>query len=147
MNATTATRSPSILLVEDDDNHAVLAQLAMEDSEFECDLVRVSDGYEAMAYLRGESPFENTRQPDMMLLDLQMPGMDGHEVLKAVRQDRRFVAMPIIILTTSESSMDIQQAYEGAANSYLVKPVEFESFNQMMRDVQRYWTTWNRTNS
>lgn len=133
-----------ILLVEDDDNHADLARLAMDDAELVSQLDRVKDGVEAIAYLRREHPFESVNRPDIILLDLQLPKMNGHEVLSIIRNDPALSSIPIIVLTTSESEMDIHKAYAHCANSYLVKPVDFESFNQMINDCQRYWSVWNR---
>lgn len=133
----TETRPLHILLVEDDDNHANLAELAMEDAEMPCRLDRVADGTEAMAYLQDQ-------QPDVVLLDLQLPKMGGHEVLTAMREDPDLARIPTIVLTTSESELDIQKAYAQCANSYLVKPVDFDSFNKMIRDFKFYWAVWNR---
>lgn len=139
-----AERAIHILLVEDDDNHADLAQLAMEDAALSSRLVRVKNGVEAIAYLRHEHPFEDVDKPDMILLDLQMPKMSGHDVLAVMCDDPVLSSIPTIVLTTSESEIDIQKAYARCANSYLVKPVDFESFNQMINDCQSYWFVWNR---
>lgn len=133
-----------ILLVEDDNDHAALAELALSQGDIDVDLVRVSNGQEAIAYLLQEAPFTDAVRPDLVLLDLHMPRMDGHEVLRTIRSNPGLSALSVVILTTSESYADIQLAYDHAVNGYLVKPVEFDRFNQMANDIKRFWIGWNR---
>ncbi|MEX0611962.1 MAG: response regulator, partial [Pirellulales bacterium] len=87
---------------------------------------------------------QNRPRPDLILLDLKLPRMDGHQVLRTLKGDDRFKMIPVVILTTSESETDVCEAYRLHANSYLVKPVDFARFRQMIGAVTSYWGVWNR---
>lgn len=133
------------LLVEDDDNHAhlVLRNLAgcgLDGSE----IVRARDGAEALALLRGALDGPDDRIPDLVLLDLRLPKVDGLDVLEKIKSSERLRAVPVVVLTTSDAEADLERAYASHANSYLVKPADFEAFRTMMSDLGRYWGKWNR---
>jgi CheY-like chemotaxis protein len=133
------------LLVEDDDTHARLIQLAMSRVSSEPPTMdRVRDGQEALSYLKRESGFSDRETPDLILLDLKLPKISGHEVLEAVKADEYLRVIPVVVLTTSDSENDRIRAYAAHANSYLVKPMAFEQFMQMLRDLNAYWGQWNR---
>ena len=132
------------LIVEDDDDHAELIRLALEDSEVGSRIERVRDGVETLAYLRHEGAHANRKPPDVILLDLKMPRVDGHEVLEQVKEDPTLRHIPIVVLTTSQAEADKERAYHNHANSYLVKPVDFERFAQLIRNLEVYWGTWNQ---
>ncbi|MBT8485590.1 MAG: response regulator [Phycisphaerales bacterium] len=139
------TVSPAVhfLLVEDDDDQAELVQLAFEDQPTHHSLDRVGDGESALAYLRREGPFVEARRPDVVLLDLRLPRMDGHEVLRSIKSDRSLRRIPVVVLTTSTAPSDKARAYELHVNSYLMKPDGFDRFQSMISDLHRYWSQWN----
>ncbi len=133
-----------ILLVEDDDAHAELIQLAMEENRVANTIDRVADGRAAMQYVRGQPPYQDKPRPDLILLDLKLPYMSGHEVLRAIKSDPRLHRIPVVVLTTSDAESDRLKAYDRYANSYLVKPVDFEKFHRMVKELQMYWLVWNK---
>ncbi len=132
------------LLVEDDEDHAELVRRAMRDNRVANEIVHVRDGEAALRYLRKESPYDDARRPDVILLDLKLPRMNGHEVLAALKADSSLKAIPVIVLSTSLADADRAKAYAASANSYLVKPLDFDTFRKMIRDVQMYWAVWNK---
>ncbi len=133
-----------LLLVEDEDAHAMIVERSFLGSGGRATMDRVHDGVEAVAYVRRQGEFQNRPRPDLILLDLKLPRMDGHQVLRTLKGDDRFKMIPVVILTTSETETDVCEAYRLHANSYLVKPVDFASFRQMIGAVTSYWGAWNR---
>jgi len=132
------------LLVEDDDSHAELVMLAMAENQITNTIDRVADGEQALAYLRQEGEFSNKTRPDVVLLDLKLPKVDGLEVLDILKKDEVLQVIPVVILTTSANEADRAKAYHSHANSYLAKPVDFEKFHQMIKDLKFYWAAWNQ---
>ncbi len=136
-----------ILLVEDDPNHAELILRGLQDNHVANQIHHVMDGEAALDYLfrRGEyADSEKSPRPHLILLDLRLPKIDGQEVLEEIKADEELRRIPVVVLTTSEAERDLVRAYHNHANSYLVKPVEFAQFTQMMRDLGFYWLYWNR---
>ncbi|NQE06138.1 putative methanogenesis regulatory protein FilR2 [ANME-1 cluster archaeon GoMg1] len=136
-----------ILLVEDEEAHAMLIMRVLEDAQVAKVIHWVADGGEALDYLfrRGEYVDEGkSPRPDLILLDLRLPKIDGLEVLKEIKQSEELRGIPVVILTTSESETDMARAYHQYVNSYLVKPVDFTKFNEMISDLGFYWLVWNR---
>ena len=136
-----------ILLVEDDPDHAELIIRGLQDNGVANRITHVSDGEAALDYLfrRGEyADAEKSPRPHLVLLDLRLPRIDGLEVLRQIKADEELRRIPIVVLTTSEANLDIAQSYDNPANSYLVKPVEFDAFRRMMRDLGFYWLVWNQ---
>ena len=136
-----------ILLVEDDPNHAELILRGLQDNGVANEIHHVMDGEAALDYLfrRGEyADPEKSPRPHLILLDLRLPKIDGQEVLEEIKADDELRSIPVVILTTSEAERDIVRAYQNHVNSYLVKPVDFAQFAQMMRDLGFYWLYWNR---
>ena len=131
------------LLVEDDDGHAELVRMALTDNQVANRVDRVSDGSQALAYVRREGDYADCPQPDVVLLDLKLPKVDGHEVLAQLKADEKLRAIPVVVLTTSAAEADKAKAYYNYANSYLVKPFNFEKFHQMIKDLKLYWSVWN----
>lgn len=131
------------LLVEDDAAHAELVKLSLNDSRVANTLDWVSDGEEAIRFLKQESPYANAARPDIVLLDLRLPKIDGHEVLQFIKSTPSLSSIPVVILTTSSAEVDRARAYSLHANSYVVKPVDFERFHQLVRDLGLYWSVWN----
>jgi CheY-like chemotaxis protein len=139
-----------VLLVEDNDDHAELVKRQLLEHRVANQLVRVSDGQIALDYLLHQGEYADLKtspRPHVILLDLRLPKIDGMEVLKICKDSKDLSNIPIVILTTSEAERDINQAYSNHANSYLVKPVEFKKFRQLMDDLGFYWLSWNTTTS
>jgi len=136
-----------ILLVEDDEAHAMLTMRSLEDAKLANEIRWVADGEEAMNYLfrRGEyADKKKGPRPDLILLDLRLPKLDGHEVLKAIKESDDLKHIPVVVLTTSESEGDMAKAYSNYVNSYLVKPIDFGEFSEMIRELGFYWLVWNK---
>jgi CheY-like chemotaxis protein len=136
-------RVASILLVEDDDLHADLFARGLRSQPDHGNVFRVADGEEALRYIRRESPYEDVPVPDVIVLDLKLPRLSGHELLEILKQDPRTSRIPVVILTTSEDQGDRNRAYASHVNSYVAKPLDFGRFNDLVRDLSRYWTEWN----
>ncbi len=135
-----ASRPLEILLVEDNPADVRLIQLVLEDAEFHVNFTVASNGQEAMAILDGGGDLGDALRPDMILLDLNMPVMDGREVLAAREQDARLARIPVVVLTTSQSPDDLEYAYSKCISSYITKPVDVHQFNTKVRDLLNYWT-------
>jgi CheY-like chemotaxis protein len=99
----------------------------------------VSDGRSAMEFLRREGKYADEQRPDLILLDLNLPRMDGREVLKEIKEDARFADIPVVILTTSEAEEDILKAYQLHANCYISKPVDFLQFTEIIKQIEGFW--------
>jgi len=128
-----------ILLIEDDSAHATIIANALSKGEPEVSLKHASDGASALALLQsGEDLF------DLILLDLKLPRIDGHQILQQIKTDERFRSIPVVALTTSVSSSDLTRAYDAFVNSYLVKPIDFLEFQDMILDLKHYWARWNQ---
>jgi CheY-like chemotaxis protein len=135
-------RQLTVLLVEDNPRDVRLTQRAFKQAGLPHELRVVRDGDEALAYLHREGVYQDplsAPRPDVMLLDLNLPRMGGHELLHAVKQDSRFKQLPIIVLTTSERPDDVRQAYDAGANAYLLKPVEFSRFTAVIEQLGKFW--------
>lgn len=137
-----------ILLVEDDPNDVLLISRAFAKAGLKENLKIVNDGEQAMDYLSGRGVYATRRQyplPFMVLLDLKMPGANGFEVLQWVRSNADLKRLLIVVLTSSNHQDDIDRAYDLGANSYLVKPVEFEQMVSMIQRFEMYWSEINRS--
>lgn len=136
-----------ILLVEDDPAHAEIVRRNLASSRIANRLIHVSDGQEALDYLYNRGAFGNavqTPRPGLILLDLRLPKIDGLEVLKRIKTDPSLAQIPVVILTTSTAESDVARAYDYHANSYLVKPVDFTQFVELMEVLDYYWLAWNQ---
>ena len=139
-------RSAEVLLVEDDETHATLVMRCFEIIGVNI-IHHVSDGEEALDYLfhRGKhTDKKKNPRPDLVLLDLRLPKRDGHEVLKEIKNSEQLRTIPVVILTTSNNENDLRKAYLNHANSYLVKPLGFDRFQEMIHDLGTYWLKWNQ---
>lgn len=129
-----------ILLAEDDEADAHLVQMALTENHILLDLQRVVDGREALEYLRKQGPqFTDAPRPDIILLDLNMPRMDGREFLTIVKQDPALLDIPVVILTTSDVERDVVASYKLGAASYVTKPVDFTQFVSVIQGISDYW--------
>jgi CheY-like chemotaxis protein len=131
-----------ILLVEDEPADANLVKLALKESRIFCHLHHVYDGVEALAFLRHEG-LENTDapKPDLILLDMNMPRMNGREFLAAIKQDENLNAIPVVMLTTSDVERDVMISYQLGAAGYITKPVDIDQFIDAIRQLDNYWFT------
>ena len=134
-----STRPVEILLVEDSPGDVMLTREALRDAKVHNALHTVRDGVEAMAFLRREPPYEDAPRPDLVLLDLNMPRMDGREVLDAIKRDPALRRIPVVVLTTSASDEDVLQAYNLAANCYVTKPVDLDQFLRVVHAIDDFW--------
>lgn len=132
-----------VLLVEDDPPQAELIRMGFEEVFASVRLHHVVTGEDALRFLRRQPPFEHAQRPHLILLDLMLPGVDGHSVLIDIKRDPRLKAIPVIVLTTSKAEVDRMRAYEEHANSYLVKPFDLDEFLEMIHDLNAYWIEWN----
>lgn len=129
----------NILLCEDSVTDAQLTLEALRYGKLQNRIHHVRNGEEAMKYLCREPPYVDVERPDIVLLDLNMPRMNGREVLKAMRADEDLKVIPVIILTTSTHDQDVIESYGLAANSYIVKPVELDKFFTIILQMQEFW--------
>jgi two-component system response regulator len=139
-----------ILLVEDNPNDVKLTMNAFKTANLANSVHVARDGVEALEFLFGaaSSPDEKLpERPKLILLDLKLPRLDGHEVLKRIKGDPRTSAIPVVILTSSAEERDVMRTYQVGANSYIVKPVDFEQFTESVRDIGKYWLEINHTQS
>ena len=130
-----------ILLVEDNPGDVRLTQEALRDAKVHNTLHVVTDGVEALAFLRREGKYAGSRRPDVILLDLNLPRKDGREVLAEIKVDEELRSIPVVVLTTSTAEQDILKAYELHANCYITKPVDLEQFIEVVRSIQDFWFT------
>lgn len=129
----------NVLLVEDSPGDARLTEEIFRETNRAVHVHVASDGVEAMAFLRHEGEFLNVPRPDFILLDLNIPKMDGREVLAHIKSDIKLKTIPTIILTTSEAEADIVKSYELQANCYLSKPVQLEEFENVVKSINDFW--------
>src|SRR5205823_2039052 len=131
----------TILLADDDEEDRMLTSDALNESRVVNDLRFVEDGEDLLDYLyrRGKYTPESAPRPGLILLDLNMPRKDGREALKEIKADPQFRRIPIVVLTTSKAEEDIYRTYDLGANSFIAKPVKFESLVALMNEIKRYW--------
>ena len=137
----TDARPIEILLVEDDPGDVLMAREALEEGKVANRLAVVSDGVEAMAYLRSEGEHADRVRPDLVLLDLNLPRMGGLEVLEEMKADASLRRIPVVVLTTSDAELDIIQSYDLHANAYIKKPVDFEQFVSVVRQIDEFFVS------
>jgi CheY-like chemotaxis protein len=130
-----------VLLVEDSPGDVRLTVEAFRDANMAIHLHVASDGVEAMAFLRHEGNYTDSQRPDLILLDLNLPRMDGREVLARIKEDDSLKTIPTVILTTSEAEADIVKSYQLRANCYLSKPVQLDAFESLVKSINDFWLT------
>lgn len=131
----------SVLLVEDDPGDVVLVTEAFEHNKVQNELHVVQDGVEALQFLRREPPYEDAQTPDLILLDLNLPRKDGREVLQDVKADDRLRRIPVVVLTTSKAEEDVLRSYDLHANAYVTKPVDFDRFIEVVRQIDEFFVS------
>lgn len=133
------TKSINILLVEDNPGDIRLTQEAFKDGKIKNDISVVMDGEEAIFYLKKTGKYSNSMTPDIILLDLNLPKKDGFEVLSEIKNDDNLKFIPVIILSTSSAQSDIFMTYSRHANCYILKPVDFNQFTQVVQMIEAFW--------
>lgn len=128
-----------ILLIEDNEGDVGLVEEVFHEAEIMNNLNIAEDGEEAILFLRKEGKFSNVPGPDIILLDLNLPGKDGREVLKEIKEDDELKRIPVVILTTSKAEEDILKSYNLHANSYITKPVDFDQFIKVIKSIENFW--------
>jgi chemotaxis family two-component system response regulator Rcp1 len=135
----TINRTINILLVEDNPADVLLTMEALKEGDISHELNVVNDGAEAIAYLRRKGKYTDAVLPDIILLDINLPKKNGFEVLAEIKEDQRLKSIPVIILTTSSARQDIRRAYDLHANCYIVKPLDFDAFLNVVRSIEDFW--------
>ena len=130
-----------VLLVEDDPGDVLMTQEAFEEHKVRNRLNVVSDGVDALAYLRKEEPFQGAVRPDLILLDLNLPRRDGREVLEEIKKDEELGRIPVVVLTTSSADEDILRSYQLHANAYVTKPVDFDRFIAVIKQIDEFFVS------
>jgi CheY-like chemotaxis protein len=130
-----------VLLVEDDPGDVMIAKEALKASRLKSRLTVVPDGVEALKYLRREDPYAEGERPDLILLDLNLPKMSGHEVLAEVKADPTLRKIPIVVLTTSGAAEDVVRSYDLHANVFVTKPVDFDHFTAVIKQIDDFFLT------
>jgi CheY-like chemotaxis protein len=141
MTLSQPARQIEVLLVEDDPGDVLMTREAFEDYKVTNQLHVVQDGADAMAFLRREGEYADVPRPDLVLLDLNLPRMDGREVLQAIKSDPTLASIPVVVLTTSEAEEDVLRSYSLHANAYVTKPVDFERFIDVVRQIDDFFVT------
>ena len=130
-----------ILMVEDNPGDVRLTMEALRETKMNNNLRVIRDGTEALAFLNREGEYGDASRPDLILLDLNIPGKDGREVLKEIKADERLSRIPVVILTTSQAEEDILKTYDLHANCYITKPVDLNQFVKVVRSIETFWLT------
>ncbi|MET7423995.1 response regulator [Dactylosporangium sp. NPDC005555] len=130
-----------VLLVEDDPGDVLMTQEAFEEHKVRNKLNVVQDGEEALSYLRREGAHADAPRPDLILLDLNLPRVDGRQVLQAIKEDPDLRRIPVVVLTTSQADEDILRSYSLHANAYVTKPVDFDSFIAVVRQIDEFFVS------
>jgi CheY-like chemotaxis protein len=128
-----------VLLVEDDPGDTLMIKEAFQENKVRNDLSCVADGVDALRFLRREDEFAHAPRPDLILLDLNLPRKDGREVLGEIKNDESLRAIPVVVLTTSEAEEDILRSYQLHANAYVTKPVDFDCFISVVRQIDEFF--------
>jgi chemotaxis family two-component system response regulator Rcp1 len=130
-----------ILLVEDNPGDVRLTQEALKEAKVRNNLYVVEDGVAAMEFLRRQGPYADSPQPDLILLDLNLPKKDGREVLAEIKQEPNLMRIPVVVLTTSRAEEDVLRSYDLHANCYVTKPVDLDQFITIVKSIEDFWLT------
>ena len=136
---TADVRPLCVLLVEDDAADVALMENAFADHEFASELHHVPDGAEALAFLRRDAAYADAPRPDLILLDLNMPRVDGRQVLGHIKADEDLKGIPVVVFTTSSTDTDINSSYGAHANAYVTKPIDLDDFERALSQIREFW--------
>lgn len=128
-----------VLMVEDDPADVTLTREALKESKLALNLHVVEDGEAALRFLRHQPPYAQAPRPDLVILDLQLPKIDGHEVLRRVKADPMLRAIPVCVVTASDKAEDVERAYKAGANCYVTKPVDLPQFARVVQAIESFW--------
>jgi CheY-like chemotaxis protein len=128
-----------ILLVEDNEGDIILTTEALEEGKINNSISVVKDGWEAVQFLEKKNGYEGVVTPDLILLDINMPKLNGHEVLNHIKSNPDLTHIPVVILTTSSSEMDVMKSYKNHANCYITKPVDVNNFLDVITRIENFW--------
>lgn len=128
-----------VLLIEDNPGDAELTRQSLAASKLQISLTVLDDGEKALQYLKKAPPYQKAERPDLLLLDLNLPKLTGSEVLREIKTDKHLKSLPVIVLTSSEEEMEISRCYDSGANCYIVKPVDFNSFMNVVSLIETFW--------
>lgn len=128
-----------ILLVEDNEGDILLTIEAMQEARIANTIAVVKDGWQALQYMEKNGEYANAPAPDLVLLDVNLPKMNGHEVLKSIKTNKKIMHIPVIMLTTSSSERDVLLSYQNYANCYITKPVEVSDFMKVVASIENFW--------
>ena len=141
MEAVSIVEPIDILMIEDNPGDVRLTTEALRDSKLCNRLHTVGDGAQALAYLRREKGYEQTQRPDLILLDLNLPKLDGREVLRQIKEDKSLRRIPVVVITSSAAEQDILRSYDLYANCYVCKPVNLDQFITVVKSVENFWVS------
>ena len=133
------SKAVEILLIEDNPADVEITQHGFKVGKIANNLHVVMDGEEALTFLRNEEPYTDAPRPDLILLDLNLPGLDGRDILAEIKDDASLKTIPVVILTSSDANTDVLETYELHANAYMQKPVEFAKFVEVVQSISAYW--------
>jgi len=136
-------KSVDILLIEDNPDHVELILKALRNNNVLNEVHVVTSGEAAMDFLSQQGAYANAARPGLILLDIKLPGMDGIEFLRRIKADPKLKPIPVVVLTTSAGEKEIVESYNCGVNSYIVKPVDFEQFAKVIKDLKLYWVLVN----
>jgi two-component system, chemotaxis family, response regulator Rcp1 len=135
------SRTAEILLVEDNEDDVILTREGFKHAKFLVNMSHVENGEECMEFLRKQGRYTDAPTPDIILLDLNMPRMDGRAVLKEITRDETLQQLPVVVLTTSDAERDVLDMYRLRCSAYITKPIDFEKFREVVRKICDYWFT------
>ena len=138
------SNSLTLLLVEDNDSHAKLVRRVVSQFCSDINIIHFSDGQSVLDHLQEESLSADPQYPNLLLLDLRLPLIDGLDVLSIIKKDTSLKKIPVVVFSSSENVDEINQAYELGTNSYLIKPIDYEKLKELIGDVSKYWLNLNR---
>lgn len=128
-----------LLIVEDNEADAFLITETLVPGRLKCDPIVVKDGVEACDYLYARGSYQDAAPPDLILLDINLPRMSGHGVLREMRKDERLKKIPVVVLSSSDGDLDVEQSYSLGANCYVTKPVGLQEFQSRVKDIENFW--------
>lgn len=128
-----------ILLVEDNEGDIVLTVEALRDFSVSHEVMVLKDGWEALQYIENNGRYLNQKEPDLILLDVNLPKLDGHELLSKIKNNRTKMHIPIVMLTTSSAQSDIMKSYQNHANCYITKPLDVEDYSRVLSSIENFW--------
>ena len=132
----------NILLVEDNEGDIILTTESFKDMQMENNLTVVKDGEEALRYLKKQEPYADTQTPQLILLDINLPGIDGKQLLEIIKKDDELKDIPVVMLTCSEEDTDIKDCYDKQVNWYITKPIDYDKYTKVMHEIEAFYVSF-----